>query len=76
VLRNILDDTRETERHDGFLYALRREVLRNGPRNRGTVLRRVFLYALRREVLRNGDAIDSGQEWGFYTPFGVRCFGT
>jgi len=37
----------------------------------------MFLYALRREVVRNRDLIrllecaDS-----FYTPFGVRCFGT
>jgi len=36
-----------------------------------------FLYALRREVLRNlTDAGTRALEVGFYTPFGVRCFGT
>ena len=37
----------------------------------------VFLYALRREVLRNGASTSSpGRAMCFYTPFGVRCFGT
>jgi len=63
-----------------FLYALRREVLRNllvG--QRVEVLAFEFLYALRREVLRNMAARISLFEVdlaGFYTPFGVRCFGT
>jgi len=38
----------------GFLYALRREVLRNSPPSpEETDEDEVFLYALRREVLRN-----------------------
>ena len=39
---------------------------------------RQFLYALRREVLRNPvpDKCPEVGVQGFYTPFGVRCFGT
>jgi len=43
------------------------------------VLRYQFLYALRREVLRNSlPALRLLAQWlrRFYTPFGVRCFGT
>jgi len=38
----------------------------------------VFLYALRREVLRNTFLLLLALLVlsGFYTPFGVRCFGT
>jgi len=37
----------------------------------------VFLYALRREVVRNVFLVEKpiGED-GFYTPFGVRWFGT
>jgi hypothetical protein len=67
-----------------FLYALRREVLRNltlflfgGAVSASAAP--AFLYALRREVLRNvtiteDEAADTDR--CFYTPFGVRCFGT
>jgi len=39
---------------------------------------RLFLYALRREVLRNTFLLLLALLVlsGFYTPFGVRCFGT
>ena len=41
-------------RVSGFLYALRREVLRNGTVCLdGDAVHELFLYALRREVLRN-----------------------
>ena len=67
-------------RVSGFLYALRREVLRNGTVCLdGDAVHELFLYALRREVLRNARALAnrwSGPFGSFYTPFGVRCFGT
>ena len=40
---------------------------------------RTFLYALRREVLRNAPRATervAADGMRFYTPFGVRCFGT
>ena len=63
---------------DTFLYALRREVLRNAGRRPVQGRIHVFLYALRREVLRNmlsGICVSFARS-RFYTPFGVRCFGT
>ena len=61
-----------------FLYALRREVLRNPVPRDVDVLHHAFLYALRREVLRNTSPRISVTRYAtsFYTPFGVRCFGT
>ena len=91
-----------------FLYALRREVLRNrcrpkawrsnaypvacfytpfgvrcfgtGTEPSGPYGALEFLYALRREVLRNIEAgavsFNNRRAASFYTPFGVRCFGT
>ena len=43
-----------------LLYALRREVVRNGELTIGLTGLAVFLYALRREVVRNHDSTPIG----------------
>ena len=50
-----------------FLYALRREVLRNQfPARRTPRIRRRFLYALRREVLRNAASVEFARLYGLF----------
>ncbi len=79
VLRNILKAWLDADYQEQFLYALRREVLRNVRDKRIVVQGSCrFLYALRREVLRNSwtSSAPPVRCKCFYTPFGVRCFGT